>query len=310
MKIFRVSLFAAAILLLALAAAWARVQTLTLTLTTEEKEWLAEHKTLRLGVGIAFPPLQWVEQENGEHVFKGMVSDYIEILEQRLDVDMRVVFGIPFNEALAKGRAREIDLFPCLSKSPERAKFLTFTDPYLTYPLVLVTRQDAPLMGGLEDLDGKRMAVVKHLVVYSRLTNDYPHLELEFVETQTVAQNLEAVSLGQADAAIINLAVASYFIQQMGLTNLKVAAPVDWKPVRLGMGVRKGLEPLAPIIQKVLKSIPQAEKDKISQRWIRLPFESGVDTRTPLALGLRHWGWGSGRFSPCSFSGTAACSGR
>jgi signal transduction histidine kinase/ActR/RegA family two-component response regulator len=287
MKVFRYSFFATAILLLALSTAWAQVQDLNLTL--EEKQWFAEHKTLRLGVGIAFPPFQWVEQEHGEHVFKGMVSDYVEILEQRLDVEMQVVFGIPFNEALAQGRAGEIDLFPCLAETPERAEFLSFTAPYLDYPLVLITRQDAPLMSGPEGLDGKRVATVKHLFIYSRLINEYPHLDIEFIATQNVAGNLEAVSLGQADAAIINLAAASYFIQQKGLTNLKVAAPVDWKPVQLAMGVRQGLEPLVPIIQKVLASIPQAEKDRIAQRWIRLSFDSGVDTAT-----IWRWAFGLG----------------
>ena len=87
-----------------------------------------------------------------------MVSDYVRILEQRLGVELDVVFGIPFNEALAQGRDGKIDLFPCLANTPERAEFLTFTEPYLDYPLVIITRQDAPLMGGLEDLDGKRLA--------------------------------------------------------------------------------------------------------------------------------------------------------
>ena len=209
------------------------------SLSGEERKWLTEHRTLRLGVGVAFPPYMWVEKKDGRHIFEGMVSDYVDLLGERLGVDMQIVFDIPFNEALERGRTGRIDLFPCLSKTPERAQFLLFTKPYLSYPLVIITREDAPIIGGLKDLEGKRFAVVKHLFVYSKMQNDYPNLDLNYVFTGKVEENLEAVSLGRANACIINLAAASYYIQKKGLTNLRIAASVDWEGVQLAMGVRK-----------------------------------------------------------------------
>jgi len=255
----------------------AEAQNLSVALSEQEKEWLTEHRTFHLGVGVAFPPYMWVEKKDGDPIFKGMVSDYVDILGKQLDVDMQIVFDIPFNEALAYGRDGRIDFFPCLSKTPERSQFLLFSEPYLTYPLVIITREDAPILGGVKDLKGKRFAVVKHLVVFSKIQNDYPNLHLNYVFTSKVAENLEAVSLGQADACIINLAVASYYIQKKGLTNLRIAAPVHWKGTQLAMGVRKDWPILQQIIKKTLASISQAEKDRISQRWIRVKYKPGVD---------------------------------
>ena len=265
----------------------------SISLTDEEKSWLADHHTIKLGVGVAFPPFMWVEKVKGNPVFKGMVSDYVDLLGERLGLDMQIVFGIPFNEALARGRDGRIDLFPCLSETPERSEFLLFTEPYLFYPLVIIAREDAPLIGGVEDLRGKRFAAVKHLVVYSKLQNDYPDLDLEYVFTKKVEENLEAVSLDRADACIINLAAASYYIQKIGLTNLRVAAPVDWEGLQYSMGVRKDLPVLRNIIQKTLASIPQEEKDRISRRWIRVQNDFGVNMRL-----VRRWalGIGSGIF--------------
>ena len=261
----------------------------SISLTDEEKRWLADHRTLKLGVGVAFPPFMWVEKEKSGSVFKGMVSDYVDLLGKRLGLDMQIVFGVPFNEALARGRDGRIDLFPCLSETPERSEFLLFTEPYLSYPLVIIAREDAPLIGGVEDLSGKRFAAVKHLVVYSKLQNDYSDLDLKYVFTKKVGDNLEAVSLGRADACIINLAVASYYIQRKGLSNLRVAAPVDWQSAQYSMGVRKDLPVLRSIIQKTLTSISQEEKDRISRRWIRVQNDFGVD------MGLvRRWALGLG----------------
>ncbi len=179
-------------------------------LTDSEQKWLDEHPVLRLGVGIAFPPFMWVQEKNGRQMFMGMVSDYVDLLGGKMGVNMEIVFGIPFGEALARGRDGRIDFFPCLSRTPERSEFLLFTQPYLSYPLVVMTREDAPVIGGVRELEGKRFAVVKRLVVYSKIKTEYPNLHLNYVFTRKVEENLEAVSMGRADACIINLAVASY----------------------------------------------------------------------------------------------------
>ena len=268
----------------------AEAQDSPVSFTDEEKAWKAEHPTLRLGVGIAFPPFMWVENENGRQLFKGMVSDYVDLLGEQLGMDMQIVFGISFDEALAQGRTGRIDLFPCISRTPERSEFLLFTEPYLSYPLVIITREDAPIIGGVKDLGGKRFATVKHLVVYSKMRNEYSHLNLNYVFTKKVEENLEAVSLGRADACIINLGAASYYIQKKGLTNLRIAAPVNWEGVQLSMGVRKDWPILQGIIEKGLASISQEEKDRISQKWIRAKYEPGVPIgkiwRWSLGIGL------------------------
>ncbi len=275
------------ILLLIFWTCIAEAQKSSISLSEEERKWLANHRILKLGVGVAFPPYMWVENKDGAHIFKGMVSDYVDLLAQRLDVDMQIVLGIPFNEALERGKVGQIDFFPCLSKTAERSGFLLFTEPYLTYPMVVIAREDAPIISGVEDLAGKRFAVVKHLVVYSKIQSYYPNLNLNYVFTHKVSENLEAVSLGRADACIINLAAASYYIQAKGLTNLRVTAPVDWTGNQLSMGVRKDWPLLQGILEKGLASISQEERDRISQRWIRVNYEPGVN------IGLI-WRWSLG----------------
>ncbi|HCY87617.1 MAG TPA: hypothetical protein DHV36_20955 [Desulfobacteraceae bacterium] len=255
-------------------------------LTDTEKRWLSEHPVIRVGVGVAFPPYMWVEKDQGRpHRFQGMVADYLDVIERRLGVEMNIVYDIPFNEALMRGRRGDIDFFPCLSNTPDRAEYLLFTAPYLTYPLVIITRENVPDIQNINDLAGKRIAVVKHLFVYGILKRDYGHLKLNYRYSNTVDENLDAVSLGRADACFVNLAAASYFIQKKGLTNLRIAAPIDWKGVSLSMAVRKDWPIFRSIIEKALSSIAQEERDDISRKWIRVDLAAG--TPTDLV-----WKWG------------------
>ncbi len=243
-------------------------------LTRAEQNWLEEHQTLRLGVGTKFIPIMYVEEKNGSYRFKGMVSDYVSLLEKRLGVRMEVVFGITFKKALAMGRAKEIDLFPCVAETPARKDFLAYTKPYLSFPLVIITRKDYPYIGGLSDLSGKKVAEIKTLAYYARLKKRYPKIDFYFVKS--IPEALEAVSLGKADAYTINLAVGSYYIGQLGLANLKVAAPTADKVNELGMGVRKDWPMLVGILNRALASITQTERDAIQQRWTSIRYEHAL----------------------------------
>ena len=246
-------------------------------LTQEEREWLADHQKIRLGVGVSFPPYQWVEKGGDNYTFKGIVSDYVKILETRLNVKMEVVFGLNFNQALELGKKKEIDLFPCLAKTPERSDFLLFTDPYISYPSVIITRDDAPFVGNINDLRGKRLSLVKNQFIYLKIKKNYSDLGLRIIETENAAEDLQAVSFGKADACLMDVGVASYFIQNLRITNLKIAAPTELEKIELSMGVRNDWPILQSIIQKTLKNISSEERDLVNQRWTKIKYEPGVN---------------------------------
>lgn len=245
-------------------------------LTDVERQWLADHPTLRLGVGISFPPYQWVTQDKGEYVFKGVVSEYVKILENRLKVQLDIAYGLTFKQALDLGRRKEIDFFPCLAPTPERSEFLLFSKPYISYPSVIITRQDAPFIGKLEDLRGKKISAVKDQVIHSTLLKKYPELNLSILETENAEEDLEAVSFGRVDACLMDLGVASYFIQKLRLTNLKVAAPAEIGKIELAMAVRGDWPILQTILEKAMATISVNERDAINQRWIKLQYQPGV----------------------------------
>lgn len=169
---------------------------------------------------MAFPPFQFVEKMNGEPRFKGIAADTIHLLAQRLGVRVEPVFGLTFEQALNMGRAGTIDIFPCVGRTTEREEFLAYTAPYLTYPVVIISRDDGPFIGSVEDLHGRKVAEVKALSTYSAFANELPHLAIDFVFVKDTPAMLEAVSLGRAEACVVDLAVASYLINSLGLNNL------------------------------------------------------------------------------------------
>jgi len=250
-------------------------------LTPSEEAWIKEHTPLRVGVGTSWAPFQYVE--NGE--FKGMAADYIRILNERLGLSMEVVKGISWSEVLEKGKKREIDVFACVTETPERRTFMSFTHAYLSSPTVIITQKDAPFVGRLQDLYGKKVAIVKNLATYPQIKKNHPAIIPYFVNTPP--ETLEAVSMGRADASIENLMVASYMIQKKGLANLKVAAPSELENTDLCFGVRNDWTPLVNILNKGIDSITNEEHNAIRQKWVAVRYEYGIDTEYLWKVGLQ-----------------------
>jgi len=249
-------------------------------LTAKEKQQLNEFKKLRLGVGTSFPPFQFTTKDQNKFQFKGIVSDIVLLMEKRLGIPLEIIFDISFEQALALGRKREIDIFPSISNTEKRRQFLSFTKPYISYPLVIIGRKDSPFIGSINGLRDKKVAVIKHLANYSKLSNEYANLNIDYQFENNVKSVLTAVSLNKADFAISNLAVASHLINKLGLNNLQVVAPTPWDNNKLSMGVRSDKPILFNIIQKTLESITEQELQEITHKWISLNYDPVFDPWT------------------------------
>ena len=238
-----------------------------LVLTPEEKTWLAEHKDIRLGVDPVWPPFEFFDATK---VYSGIASDYVRRLNNQLNIKMAPVPNLSWPEVMNKSKAGEIDVLPCVAKTPERSKFLLFSKPYISFPMVILTREDAVFVNGIQDFDNGEVAVVKGYVSQEMLQQDYP--EREFYLAKDIDEALRAVSKGKIDAFVGNLASITYTTQKLGLTNLKVAMTTPYK-YELAFAVRKDWPELVNILNKSISSIPHLEKTEIHNRWINIRFE-------------------------------------
>jgi PAS domain S-box-containing protein len=157
-----------------------------------------------------------------------------------------------------------------VAKTPERSEFLLFTEPYMSFPTVILTREDAPFVNGVQDFEDGKVALIKGYATQDLLKRDYP--DRDFYLADGIEEALRAVSKGKVDAFVGNLASITYTTQRLGLTNLKVAATTPYK-YELGFAVRKDWPELVNILNKSLDSIPDTERTEIHSRWVNVRFE-------------------------------------
>ena len=86
-------------------------------LSQKERDWLAAHPNIRLGVDPAWEPFEFIDSDGQ---YRGMASDYVSLLNALLGIDMTPEPGLSWSEVIARAEAGEIDVLPCVVVTPQR----------------------------------------------------------------------------------------------------------------------------------------------------------------------------------------------
>jgi signal transduction histidine kinase/ABC-type amino acid transport substrate-binding protein/FixJ family two-component response regulator len=242
-------------------------------LTAAEKLWIQHHPSVRFGITATFPPFSFTDNNN---VPAGMVSDYLEILRNYTGISLQITAARTNQEIFSLLKSKAIDGIPFTLRTPEREEFMNITKPYITKYWVAVTRDNYPFVGGLEDLAGKKVGVLRNSAAWEILKE---HPSVKLVPANTQRDLWKSVSLGKTDAVVQNIASAGYFISQLGISNLKVAYTFP-KKLEAGLGIRKDLPELFSTLNKAIDMITPEEHAEIQRKWLALRYEQGVDWRT------------------------------
>ena len=239
-------------------------------MSAKERAWVKEHSTVRVMVGT-WPPFHYMEETQA----KGLALDYVRSILGDLGLHIEYV-PLPWSDALASiAKFEKVDLLPTIARSAEREKLVNITQDYLSFPRVIFARKDSAFIGSLHDLHDKTVAVEKNFITHKLLQGDHPEIKLLVVENTEAA--MKAVSVGEADAFVSNLAVGSFLIEKLGLLNLKIAAQTSYESDTQAMGIRKDWPELASIIDKALNSYTDEQHSELRQKALSVRFEYGID---------------------------------
>lgn len=246
-----------------------RKQNSIVRMTAKEETWLRTHQSIRFGICPDCVP--FMSAENGKP--SGIVPEYLNAVSERTGINFELV-PIRMPEMQEKSKAREIDMFMGI-ESPERSRYLSFTQPIVFQNFVIVNQKHAPFVRGLESLRGQKVAVVRGMIFFRELLKDHPEIETQPADDHL--QALKAVLNGEADAFAGPISVTTYLIQKHALNHLKIAAYLDEPKIGFGFAIRKDWPELVSILDKAIASSPTDELEKIYSKWINIKAEEVVD---------------------------------
>ncbi len=243
----------------------------SLPLTDVEEKWLRDHPVINVVMDPEWAPVEF-KNENGE--FAGISMEYLKQLETVLGVTFNIADISSWDVGMTQFRNKKLDMVSSMAKTQSREAFALFTDTYVSMPINIFASDRVSYIGALENLNGKKVAVVKGYAIAEWIKKDYP--EIKLVEVKTISEALQYITAGKADAFVENIVTASYYIGKFGLTHIRVAGETPYKNEQR-MAVRNDWGVFAQILQKALNTIEPPERDSYYNRWMSIRYDVKTD---------------------------------
>jgi polar amino acid transport system substrate-binding protein len=221
----------------------------------------------------AYPPF-FIDDDptNG----KGFESALAYAVGERLGFSRdQITWGYTsFNASYAPG-PKEFDFYITqVSITEERKRAVDFSDPYYTSPLVVVTKEDSPVLEAttLADLAAFSFGAQVGTLYYIAIT-DYIKPEQDTLVFDTTADSLTALVNGQIDAVVQDLESANYITSEQ-FEGLAIAGQLPENPGEgTGMVFEKG-SALVPYVNAALASvIADGTRDRLVEEWLAPPAD-------------------------------------
>ncbi|PJE79395.1 Signal transduction histidine-protein kinase BarA [invertebrate metagenome] len=235
---------------------------MNLLLNGQEREWLGDHPVINLMLDRNFPPYSF-EDEDGN--LRGIIVDYLQLMGGRLGITFNLVskvMGEDWQDSICRHDTDALGFIDVVDKSDS---CIVFSDAILKVPVVVITRNTNKHLRSLSDISNQRVGYIPGADTYERYRKKYP--AIKFQPMLSLADGLHQVSIGNLDAVAMNLASASYEINRLRMTNLRILSETNIE-TEYRIGIRKDWVPLVAILRKTMDTVSGKDRKAIESRWL------------------------------------------
>lgn len=256
----------------------------TVELTETERKWIEDHPVIRIAPDPDFAPFQF-RDVGGQST--GIADDYLGLISRKLGIRFEYLKPQSWVESLAMVKNREADLVAVAAKTLDRETYMLFSMPYLEFPDVIITRRGTDRVNSFEELKGKTLASVEGFAINDYIRENHPDIRLTL--KPDVKSALQGVSMGETDAAVLNIATTSHIIEKWNITNLRVDTLSGFS-YQLSFGSRNDWPMLNRLLNKALAATSEEEKKGIFKRWVSISTDTeGAEPKLMLTEAERKW---------------------
>jgi len=196
---------------------------------------------------------------------EGYIIDILEGISDTLGVSFRGKPYPSFQSALEAVKRKDVDLFPGIYKTENRALYLDFTTPI---DKVFVSIVSSGGYSSISELEGKKIALVRGVHENEFVSTIIPTAPFSYYDTAEEAIN--AVAQGKAEAFVGKLLNSIYLVDKNKHFGLYVHTARDvetelWPRISFG----KGAEYIGDIFNLGIHALGDTFQQEIAQQWRR-----------------------------------------
>ncbi len=236
------------------------------TLTPAQRRWLADQGVLTYCITSGRMPY---EQFTSEGKAGGIVSEILSQIALKLQTRIEWVKANNIKESMNLLRSGRCDLLSVQLAYDSKASLdheqqLNYSQPLVSYPSVVVTRIDAPLLADISELNHKPVGIVRDSPAQNFLESHHP--ELNLILMNSTEDGLRLLRSGGIYAMVDSLAAATYFINKQVADDLKISAYLNHH-VSIALASSPDQGELNTIINTGISLLPPGLVPKITNKW-------------------------------------------
>lgn len=253
-------------------------------LTQQERDWIAAHPVLRVGVFDNLLPFEYIS--NGQ--LRGLSAKYLRVIAARTGLNFEPVTTTTRSARKDMLISGEVDILPTRRRDDDPAKDIgmLYTTPYNTSSTIIVSRFGDQPFADLELLAGKRVVMLGR-------EEDYVAFLRHKAPGITVVSALNAVDMmamvkdGRTDAAIASEWLLIPYLSRQYHGVLQISGVLPMLHTGVSMAIRDSDVLLLSILDKALASISGDERKAIYDAWF---VEMDLDIPTVKAIAEHYQG--------------------
>ncbi|MFM4731699.1 response regulator [Aeromonas salmonicida] len=254
-------------------------------LRPDERAWLSTLPPLKLGLLPGWMPFSYRDEDGNP---TGLMVDYLNLLQDKLGLAYSRIPVQDWPDLQQLLLHHDVDLAVLPTRVIARLVGWHASEPFASFPMVLVTARGSHPIGDLSDLAGKHLLMTDSMLI-PQLRALVPDLKLTTIKS--ASEGLTRVAAGGGDAYIGNLVVVSRLVAEQFDDRLHIAAPTPFKD-EMAVAVREPYGPLLPLVNRVFASMSDKEKRQIRNSWLALNYSEGIPwqklirTLIPIVTGI------------------------
>jgi len=239
-------------------------------LNEEQKQYLQKKKELKLCIDPNWMPLDKIE----EGIHEGIGADIMEEISRILKISIRLIPTKQWKESLLKIQRKECDILSLTQETPDRKKYLNFTTPYISTPIVVATKIGIPFVDNLNSIKNRRLGIVENYSMQELLSAKYPNINL--VGVSSIQEGLALVQQEKIFGFIDNSIVINHEIQRQHIKDVTITGQFQ-DTFHLSIASIKDEPILDEILELALLSIPMSKRNEIVNKWSHISYKTQLD---------------------------------
>ncbi|OVE80797.1 hypothetical protein BVY04_04885, partial [bacterium M21] len=246
-----------------------------LNLSASESQWLIDHPKLSVGIDPNRFPVEYTNRDS-QHL--GIASDYLTFMKKSLGVTFTYTQYGTGPDVLQRLEKGDIDLLSATIRTSARDQKVHYTSPFLSIPIAIYTRSDAPMLATITQLNNRSLALVEGNDTEAIFRSQHP--EITIIPVPSVEDGVRMLSQGKCDAFAEGIFIANHAIAQAGISNLRLSINT---PYNHDFCMASQNSTLISILNKALSTIDPADREAWIQKWV----SSRVDKVTDYTIVLQ-----------------------